>query len=77
MSVWAFWHVWACFFFFSGYCEPTTSRKLSLNRGFGINYQCNSLTFNNFVQDCFEKDCTDTNGQCMVSLGIFLGSKYL
>ena len=57
------------------YCEPISARTLSLNRGFGSEFQCTE-TFNDINQDCFAEDCSTTNGQCSNSPGryVFLKS---
>ena len=57
------------------YCEPISARTLSLNRGFGSEFQCTE-TFNDINQDCFAEDCSSTNGQCSNSPGTYVVLKY-
>ena len=45
------------------------SRKISLNRGFGSEFQCEAHTFNSIAKDCFDQDCSQTNGNCINSPG--------
>ena len=53
----------------TGFCEPSTSRTLSISRGYGTKFQCDVMNFNNIEQDCFEEDCSGTNGRCSGSPG--------
>ena len=51
----------------NGYCEVSGDREIGINRGFGTEYTCQALTFQNSFKDCFAVDSCASSPSCLTS----------
>lgn len=52
----------------NGFCEAQNVREISVNRGFGTDFSCETLSFQSMYQDCYDAEtCSDTNSRCQQS----------
>ena len=51
----------------NGFCEVSGDREIGINRGFGTEYTCQALTFQNSFKDCFAADSCESSPNCLTS----------
>ena len=48
----------------NGFCEVSADRQIGMNRGFGTDYICKAVTFQNYYKDCYGDLC-ETSPNCL------------